>query len=82
MFKKLPIQRVVSSDREILNPINMTELKRKMTNLCLSIFFFFFFLIFFRFTDDSDFLCQPQFPSSLLSVQKLKAVNPWTQSVS
>ena len=80
MFKKLPIQRVVSSDREILNPINMTELKRKMTNLCLSIFFFFF--IFFRFTDDSDFLCQPQFPSLLLSVQKLKAVNPWTQSVS
>ena len=80
MFKKLPIQRVVSSDREILNPINMTELKRKMTNLCLSIFFYFF--IFFRFTDDSDFLCQPQFPSLLLSVQKLKAVNPWTQSVS
>ena len=46
MFKKLPIQRVVSSDREILNPINMTELKRKMTNLCLSIFFFFFFNFF------------------------------------
>ena len=44
MFKKLPIQRLVSSDKEILNPINMTELKRKMTNLCLSIFFFLFFL--------------------------------------
>ena len=45
MFKKLPIQRVVSSDREILNPINMTELKRKMTNLCLSIFFFLLFFL-------------------------------------